>query len=352
MRRCYVCFVRKGIFAALALLLTACSTSAQSPRQFGPGDVVATVGTRSITLDEVDERALQQPASDFASMRLSQALYEARRAALDEIVSTLLLDQESRARGIDRVALLEREVSTGVSQPSDADISAWYQANRARVQGATLEQVKAPIRALLIEERTQAARTAYVDRLKERVPVKILLEPPRQTFKATSSPATGPATAPVEIIEFSDFQCPYCLAVRPTLKRVLDTYGNRVHFVYRNYPLPGHANARPAAEAAQCANEQGQFWRYHDRLFADPSKLSSADLHNSAIDLGLDATRFDACVASHKYKSVLDDDIQVADGAGVSGTPAFFINGRMLSGAQPFEAFKRIIDDELDRGKR
>ena len=131
------------------------------------------------------------------------------------------------------------------------------------------------------------------------------------------------------------------------MKEVLNTYGDKIHFVYRNYPLPNHPNARPAAEAAQCANEQGQFWQYHDRLFGDPGKLSDSDLKAAAAALGLDAGKFNACVDSHKYKARVDADIEAGEQAGVNGTPAFFINGRMLSGAQPFDEFKKVIDEEL-----
>ena len=114
--------------------------------------------------------------------------------------------------------------------------------------------------------------------------------------------ARGRAGAPIEMIEFSDFQCPFCLAANATVKQVLDTYGDRIRFVYRNYPLPNHPNARPAAEA-QCANEQGKFWPYHDRLFANQQRLTAADLKQHAVELGLDAARFNACLDSHKTLS-------------------------------------------------
>jgi protein-disulfide isomerase len=340
-------FSRVLTWATSSMLLLGCSTSAQQNRKPAPTDVVATVGTASVTLEEVDEKALQEPASSFGSLRLSQAIYEARRAAADEIVGNRLLDEEAKRRGITRSALFEQEISSQVTGVTDADISAWYQANPQRVQGASLDQVRAPIRQLLTQERMAAARDAYLDKLKAKTPVRIMLEPPRASVKAGSSPAKGPANAPIELIEFADFECPYCLAAAPTVKRVLDTYGDRIRFVYRNFPLQTHPRARPAAEAAQCANEQGKFWPYHDRLFEDPKKLGDADLKQTAMDLGLDAAKFNACFDSHKYQSVVDTDAQAGSEAGVSGTPAFFINGRLLTGAQPFENFKRVIDEEL-----
>jgi protein-disulfide isomerase len=341
--------MRNVVFLGLAGLLAACSssTAAQQNRQPSASDVVATVGSVSITLAQVDEKALQQPASNFGSAKLSQALYEARRAAVEEVVATTLLDQEAKAQGIERAALIEKEITSKVPPVSETEIASWYQANQARVQGASLDQVRKPIRAFLIQERMQVARERYLDTLKSKTRVAVTLEPPRQAVAAASGPSKGSANAPIEIIEFSDFQCPYCQRVNPTVEKVLATYGDRIHFVYRHFPLSTHPNARPAAEASQCAAEQGKFWPYHDKLFAAPSRLNEPDLKQHAAELGLDAARFNGCVDSHKYKAQVDADMQAGEEAGVNGTPAFFINGRMLGGAQPFEAFKQIIDEEL-----
>src|SRR5216684_3806840 len=228
------------------VFLTACSaasTSAQSPRRQGPSDVVATVGAISITLAEVDDRALDRSWADYGALRLSQAVYNARCTAVDSLVGNLLLDAEAKARGTDRATLVDREITSKVVPPSATDIEAWYAANPARVQGATLDQVRTPIRALLIQERTIAIRAEFLDGLKAKTPVAIALEPPREKVANAGRPARGPANARVEIIEFSDFQCPYCLRAYPVVQQVLSTYGDRIHFVYRNYPLPNHPNA-------------------------------------------------------------------------------------------------------------
>jgi protein-disulfide isomerase len=330
--------------------LVACSSNAQQADRYqGPNDVVAIVGNVSVTMAEVDQKALQQPANDFGTTKLVLAIYEARRAAIDDIAGDKLIEIEAKARGVATTALIDQEITSKIQPVTDADVTAWYNANSARVKGATLDQVRAPIRNLLTQERTSAVYQRFVDQLKEKTPVRILLEAPRRKIATTDSPSQGPASAPIELVEFSDFQCPFCYRAHPIVKQVLSTYGNKVRFVYRNYPLPNHPNAFPAAEAAQCANEQGQFWPYHDRLFADQSKLNDADLKASAAALGLDAGRFNACLDSHKYKARIDADMQAGIEAGVDGTPAFFINGRMLSGAQPYEQFKRVIDEELAR---
>ena len=343
---------RPWALATSLLLAAACSTSAQQPKKAGPSDIVVTVGTTSITLDQVDQKALQEPVTSFGNLKLSQAVYEARRAAAAEMVGNLLIDQEAKRRSLDRAILYEQEITSKVKPVVEADIAAWFQANPQRVQGATLDQVRAPIQSLLTQQRIQGARDTYVDTLKVKTPVRVMLDPPRMTVSAGNSPAKGPANAPIELIEFADFQCPYCLAASPTVKRVVETYGDRIRLVYRNYPLPNHPQAVPAAEAAQCANEQGQFWAYHDRLFGEPGKLADADLKQTAAALGMDAAKFNKCVDDHKYRSVVDADAQAGNEAGVTGTPAFFINGRMLSGAQPFDAFRSVIDDELELKKK
>jgi protein-disulfide isomerase len=338
-----------AVVVVVVAVLTACSsTSAQQSKRLAPSDVVATVGSTSITLAEVDDKALQQPVTSFGSVKLAVALYQARRTAIDDLVATRLMDEAAKAQGMDRAALVAKEITSKIATVTEDDIGFWYQTNQARVQGASLDQVRQPIRQFLTQERMQVIRDQYLSTLKAKTAVRVMLEPPRQTVSTEGSPAKGPANAPIELVEFSDFQCPFCFRAAPTVNQVLSAYGEKIHFVYRNYPLPNHPNARPAAEAAACAADQGKFWQYHDRLFQDPSKLGQSDLKRDAADLGLDTAKFDACVDSRKLKATVDSDVQAGQEAGVDGTPAFFINGRMISGAQPFEVFKRIIDEELD----
>lgn len=342
--------------AAIGLImLTACSSTraeqGKATSQPSQSDVVATVGAASITLEEVDARALQEPVTSFGSAKLVQALYMARRATIEAIIGNRLLDEEAKARGIDRATLVEREIAAKAPVPTEAEIVAWYQANPQRVNGATLDQVRAPIKNLLLEQRMDAARSSFIESLKAKTTIAINLDPPRFEVSDGGRPVRGSASAPIELIEFSDFQCPFCQRANPTVEQVLKTYGDRIKFVYRHYPLPNHPNARPAAEAAACAEAQGKFWEYHDRLFANPTKLSDADLKGHAAALGLDTGKFNTCVDNHQQKPGVDKDIADAENVGVTGTPAFFINGRAIDGAQPFEAFKRVIDEELARKK-
>jgi protein-disulfide isomerase len=343
--------MRNSTLVALAIAVTACSsTSAQQAKRVQPqSDLVATVGSTPIMLADVDAKAMNQPAGNFGGVKLSQAIYEARRAALDDIIANKLMDDAAKTQGIERSALIEKEITAKIAPVSDADVQSWYAANQSRVQGRSLDEVRVPIRQYLMQDRMQTAREAYLDTLRAKTTIRLMLEPPRTTVDAANSPSKGSKSAPIELIEFSDFQCPFCLRSNPTVEQVLATYGDKIHFVYRHYPLPNHPNARPAAEAAACAAEQGKFWQYHDSLFANPAKLSTADLKQRAVDLKLDTAAFDSCVDGHKTKEKVDADQQAGEDAGVDGTPAFFINGRMISGAQPYDAFKKIIEDELKK---
>jgi protein-disulfide isomerase len=337
-----------GVTGATVVLLIGCAqSSAQQPRMPGPNEIVATAGSTSITLAQVDEKALQQSTGNFGGMKLSQALFEARRIAIEELIEDALLTQDAKARKLEPANVIEQEITAKVAEPTDAEVALWFEQNQARLQGATLDQAGQAIKSYLVQQRTLAARQRYMDGLRAKMATRIMLDPPRQVIAKADRPTKGPEKAPIEMIEFSDFQCPYCETAFPTVNQVLTTYGDRIHFTYRHYPLAIHPRARPAAEASQCAAEQGKFWPFHDKLFGDQSRLSDEDFKRDAAQLGMDTAQFNACVDSRKYKAEIDADIRAGDEAGVSGTPAFYINGRMLSGAQPFEAFKSLIDEEL-----
>ncbi len=171
---------------------------------------------------------------------------------------------------------------------------------------------------------------------------------------ADDDPSLGPLSAPVTIIVFSDYQCPFCARVEPTLKQVMDTYKEEVRLVFRDFPLGFHQYAQLAAEASECADEQGKFWEYHDLLFAKQSEWSPVGINKFkeyALDLGLDASQFNACLESGKYADEVKKDLEEGQAAGVTGTPAFFVNGVLVSGAQPFSTFQQIIEQELNKGK-
>jgi protein-disulfide isomerase len=169
------------------------------------------------------------------------------------------------------------------------------------------------------------------------------------TVKTAGAPTKGPENAPVTIVVFSDFQCPYCARFVPTLKQMEETYQGRIRVVWKHLPLTIHKEAVPAALAAEAARKQGKFWEYHDKLFADQKRLAANDLKQHAKDLQLDMKRFEADMLDANEEKRIKDDVAEAGTLGIEGTPGIFINGRFLAGAQPFATFATIIDDELTK---
>ena len=168
------------------------------------------------------------------------------------------------------------------------------------------------------------------------------------TLNTEGSPVLGPDSAKVTVIEFSDFQCPFCSRVWPTLLRLRQEYGDDVRIVFKHLPLSIHSKAPGAHAAAEAAGRQGKFWPMHDKLFAGQRLLSDAQYDAWAKEIGLDLERFKQDASSPAVKERVQRDLAEAEKLGVTGTPAFFINGRYLSGAQPFASFKRLIDEELE----
>jgi protein-disulfide isomerase len=176
----------------------------------------------------------------------------------------------------------------------------------------------------------------------------MLLEPPRAEVAATG-PSKGPANAPITIVEFSDFECPFCSRVVPTLEEVQEKYGDKVRLVFRQYPLPIHPSAPKAAEAALCAADQGKFWEMHDIMFAQQKELGVEQLKAKASQIGLDTEKFNQCLDSGAQAAAVQADMEAGARAGVNGTPAMFINGISVSGAVPYEQLAKVIDEELNR---
>jgi len=298
------------------------------------GSNAATVDGQPITLAQLDERVAKQ-------------LYDARQAALGEMVNETLLEKEAKSQGITTEALLQKEINAKITEPTPAEVDQVWEANKARMPGKTKEQVAPDIVKWLKEQKSGQVQQAYIQGLRAKYKVQILLEPPRVVVAVDDDPFLGPADAPITIVEFSDYQCPYCSRAESVVKQVLDKYKGKVKFVYRDFPLSFHPFAAKASEASQCANDQGKFWEYHDALYADQSKLSVADLEATAGRLGLNAEKFKSCMDSGKHAAEVKKDMEDAAKVGVNSTPSFFINGIAVVGAQGPEAFNVIIDQEL-----
>ena len=345
-----------GITAALLLGL-ACSAPAQqqTPAAAQPsgGDAAARIGTRTVTMKEIEDRWKANNPTEHA--QAIQALYEGRRAALDAIVAEMLIEQAAKAAGMTLEQYTDAEVKKRLKPVTEADVVTFFQQNQNQMQGRGLQAMAPAIRRFLEEQQRATAQQSLVAELRTKGPaVSVLFDPPRSEVAVASDDAVqGPANAPVTVVEFSDFQCPFCQRVSPTLKRLKETYGDKIRIVWKDFPLTAiHPEAFKAAEAGNCAREQGKFWEYHDRLFANQQALQPEALKTHAVAAGLDAAKFNACLDSSKYGSRVQEHVGVGTQLGINSTPAVFINGRQVTGAQPYEVFARIIDEELERGAK
>jgi protein-disulfide isomerase len=308
----------------------------------GDAGKVGTVGDRTITRAELEEHVRAK------LIELDNQRYEALREGLDEMMADELIKQEAKARNTTPDALKKQEITDKVAEPTDAEIQKVYDDNKAQLGSQTLEQLKPRIVEYLKQQKAEQRRLAFIEELKKKHKTTVALRPPVIDVATAGRPERGGgAKAPVTIIEFSDYQCPFCGRAEGVVDQVMKKYGDKVRLVYRDYPLPMHPYARPASEAANCANAQGKFWEYHAKLFANQTALSEDNLKSYAKDVGLDTAKFDQCLADKPYKAAIDKDMSDGEKVGVNGTPAFFINGRMLSGAQPLEKFQEVIDEEL-----
>lgn len=283
-------------------------------------------------------------------LRLEQQAYQLRLRAVENAINRKLLEQAARQRALSVEEFLKREVDSEVPEPTAGEVEAFYLALKDKFN-QPLDQVRQQVTAQLKFRRSNEAREALVRRLREKAKVQISLQPPRIQVDVAGAPRKGPATAPVVIVEFSDFQCPYCRQAQSTLKHILSKYGDQVSLVFRDLPLNIHPQAQPAAEAARCAQEQGKFWAYHDELF-QAAQLGPELYPQIAVKLGLDKAAFQSCMESGEFRDAVQRDMQYAFTLGASSTPSFFINGVPLSGAQPLGAFTSVIEAELARARR
>jgi protein-disulfide isomerase len=310
------------------------------------GDTLAEVDGVAITSEEVDKPLASQLS------KLEEQIYNMKRQRLETLINEKLLAREATKRNLSVPALLDAEVTSKVGLVTEQEIENFYQANKAQIKGEH-PQVREKIRSYLQNQKLQARRETFIQSLRSQAKIVINLKPPpvqRVEVSVEGAPFKGPAKAPVTIVEFSDFHCPFCRQVLPTLARIEAQYGDKVKLVFRDFPIESlHPEAIKAHEAARCANEQGKFWAYHDKLFASPPKSTPEIFKGLAKELDLEIAKFETCFDSGKYQSAVKKDIEEGNRLGVSGTPAFFINGRLVSGAQPLDAFSRVIDDELAR---
>jgi protein-disulfide isomerase len=312
-----------------------------------PNTTVATIGDHKITEKDLDVKVKPQLEQMRAQLEkrvdsmIADKTFDLRRQTLESMTNEYLLKQAADHDKLSVDDYVKKEFN-GKDGVTDAAAKQFYDKNKGATT-APFDKIKPQLKEMM-------NRQALLERLRKNEPVKILLEPQRVVVNSNGHPTQGSKDAPVTIVEFTDFQCPFCEKTQGTLKELRTKYGDKIRIVHMDFPLPFHAHALDAAKAARCANEQGKFWEYRDSLFANQSKLAPADLKTTAKTLKLDGGKFDTCFDSTKYDGLIKADQAAGQKVGVDGTPAFFIDGRPLTGAQPTPKFIEIIDDEIASG--
>lgn len=303
---------------------------------------VANVNGTAITLAQIDALVSTE------IYPLQQKLYAIRKSALDNLIVSTLLEREARKRGVS-VEELRRQFTAGEVSVTGAEVEEMFLKNASYFAAMSPDEAKERLR-LDLENKTRMKRYRQtLAELQRNASITITLaQPVNPLLEVAGSPWRGSANPVVTIVEFSDFECQYCRAMQPSLKQVVNSYGDSVRLIFKHLPLEGHANSLPAARASYCAGEQDKFWPFHDALF-DREELSTGAINEIARKLSLNEADFQACTQSERSKSAVLKDFQLAQQFRIDGTPGFVINGQVHTGALSLAALKELIDRELNR---
>ena len=318
--------------AAAILVLSGIGALAQKS-----ADVVAVVGGVTLTMSDIE----QQESSKLLQARYD--FYQAENKALEDLIDKTLLEQKAKSEGLTVEQLVERDISSKVKDPTEDQMRVYY-------EGVETDQPYETVRGKILEKirqlRISKGRAAYIQMLRAQSNVYVTLAPPTTSVDLGNANLLGPKDAPVVLIEFADYECPYCQKVAPDIKKLQDEYGDRLAVAYKDFPLPMHSHAEKAAEAVRCAGKQGKFWELHDELFSS-KELSVDQLKSQAHGLKLDSGAFDKCLDAGEAAAAVQQDREQGLHLGLTGTPSFFVNGHFLSGALDYKALRGVIDQQL-----
>ena len=337
--------LRRGTTAALACVLLTCLAAAQDKAPSPTGPPLAVIDGQAIYEDQL-------PAKEVTQLqRMMAQVYGVKLRALHETLDQKLIDAAAKKKGVSEEDLYKSEVLSKVPEPTDDQVKASYQ-SRQDLKNSSFDEVKDRVRRDLKNEAIQQQRNAFIQGLWQLAvndgELSILLAPPRIEITPDGSRMRGDPKAPISIVEFSDFSCPFCLKAEASISAVMAQYPGQVKLSYRDFPLRElHPNAERAAEAARCAGEQDKFWEYHDQLFANQKRQDPEGLMDDARALNLDEPKFAACLSSGRYRQQIDQDVQMGSRAGIEATPGFYINDTFVNGAQPPEVYEHIVDQKL-----
>ncbi|MGC2448263.1 MAG: thioredoxin domain-containing protein [Candidatus Sulfotelmatobacter sp.] len=323
--------VRLGIGAALLWAGTG-SVLAQND-----STVVAEVGGVKVTLAELE----QQESAKLLSAHYQY--YQAQSKALEDLIDKKLLEQKAASENLTVDQLIDRDIKSKVNDPTEDQMKVYY-------EGLETDQPYEAVRGKILEKirqlRTDKVRAAYVKALRAQTTVTIALAPPRANVDVADAQVLGPKSAQVTLVEFADYECPYCQKVAADVKKLKADFGDKVAFTYKDFPLPMHARAEKAAEAARCASKQSKFWEFHDELFHS-KELDVDQLKAQARALKLDSDQFDKCLDSGEQAAAVERDRKEGMRLGITGTPSFFVNGHYLSGALDYAALRQVVEQQL-----
>ena len=325
---------------SLAISLVAlCFVSINLPAQTAAssGQVIAEIGTQKITAADLE----QGKSGTLLQARFQY--YMNQRKALDELIDDQLITAEARKQNISVDQLLTQVVYKTVKDPTEDQLQVYYEGlDTQQPYEAVRSQVLEHIRSL----RRAKARASYVADLRKKADITVLLMPPVADVNISNTYIDGSSDAQVMLVEFADYECPYCQKVSPQLKQLKKEYGSKLAIAYKDMPLPMHQHSEKAAEAARCAGEQGKFWEYHDALYSDKA-LTVAELKEHARSLQLNGEQFDQCLDSNKMAAAVKKDLEEGNRLGLTGTPSFFVNDHFFSGALDYAALKQMVEQQL-----
>ncbi len=345
-----------AFFAAGLLVFAACSSdSAKAKPNFivkpasKPG-VLAKIGDEEIT----EEMLIGDEKVEFFDLKKRE--YELRMDRLNDLLVEKLIGSEAKKASLPLDEYIDKNIVGKKGTITDAEFKKFVTEKRIPEEQLKNEKLKERIQDYLKEQKRQDLMMEYVSRLTKSSPVEVYFEKPRMQINVElgEAPVTGSESAPVTIVEFSDFECPFCSRAANTVTELKKKYGNKVRIAFKHFPLPMHRNARPASEASMCVNEQSsdKFWKFHDLAFKNQSSLQPADLEKYAKDAGADLAKFKACMESKKYAALVQADMDAGQKLGVRSTPTFFVNGQLVQGALPIETFSEMIDEEIELAKK
>lgn len=329
---------RSIIWSTCLILLLALTASAQSPET-----VLATVNKIEITQKQVDDAVAAQ------IYPLQQQLYAIRKATLENLITTKILEAEAATRRTS-IEDLRKQLTLGEVNVTRAQIEEAYKQNASFFATMSPDEARERLRLDLENQARMKHYRAGLDALRRKWTVTMNLPLPVFVSELDdgSSPVKGATNPVVTIVEFSDFECPFCKQVQSVLRQIVESYGREVRLVFKHLPLEGHRNSLPAARAAYCAAEQERFWQFHDVLF-NAGNLSPPVFEQIASDLGLGLPKFQECIASERSRAAVVKDIEAARLLRIESTPSFVVNGKVVKGALSFAEFQRIIEQELSQ---